>query len=340
MSSEQPLLVVLGATGNQGGSVLSYFLSLSPSPYALRGVTRNLSSPKSTALAARGVEMTLGNFDDPSSLDTAFKGASIIFSVTDFWPAFFDPAQRQEAAASGQSIGAFCRELELQQSRNIINAAAKVTTLKHFIFSSIPNSQKISNGKYEHVYHFEGKGLAQEYGQSAHPKLWEKTTVFYAGLYLENWLSGAGVLLQPKLNKDTDTLVFSLGETLGTASFPIYSSVDDTGALVHSLLRTAPGKKVIGVNEWLSFRDVATLLAQVLGKSIEFVNEDPSFDMGDPDLEKENAEMMGFCVEFGYDGGKVDKSIVQPADLGVPLQLQSVKEWCAKQDWESILQVV
>ena len=47
--------------------------------------------------------------------------------------------------------------------------------------------------------------------------------------------------------------------------------------------------------------------------------------------------MMGFCIEFGYDGAKVDKTIVQPGDLGVPVLLKPVKEWIKKQDWEKIL---
>jgi hypothetical protein len=119
----------------------------------------------------------------------------------------------------------------------------------------------------------------------------------------------------------------------------MYSAVADTGALVQALLRAAPGKKLIGVNEWLSLRDVTKLLAEVLGKGTEFVDHNPSFDMGDPDLEKDHADMIGFCVEFRYDGGNVDKSVVQPADLGVPVQLGSVKEWCEKQDWKKVLQV-
>lgn len=120
----------------------------------------------------------------------------------------------------------------------------------------------------------------------------------------------------------------------------MYSVAADTGALAHALLRVAPGKKLIGVNEWLSVRDFAKILAEVLGKSVEFVDENPSFAMGDPDLEKEYMDMMGFCIEFGYDGGKVDKNIVQPADLGVPVQLGSVKEWCGKQDWDKALQLL
>lgn len=119
----------------------------------------------------------------------------------------------------------------------------------------------------------------------------------------------------------------------------MYSSVDDTGVLVEALIRAEAGKKVIGVNQWLNLRDFAMILAEVLGKNIKFVDKNPSFDMGDPDVEKDNMDMIGFCIEFRYDGGKVDKSVVQPADLGVPFQLQSVKEWCGKQDWEKWLEV-
>ncbi|KAL4922673.1 hypothetical protein BDW62DRAFT_207370 [Aspergillus aurantiobrunneus] len=338
MPFEKPLLVVLGATGNQGGSVISYFLSLNPSPYALRGLTRDLSSPKSVALAARGVDMVVGNYNDPFSLNAAFDGASAIFSVTNFWPPFFVPSQREKAAASGQSIGEHCRALEVQQNRNIIDAAAKVSTLQRFVFSSLANSNRLSGGKYAHVYHFEGKAIAEEYGQTAHPTLWKKASVLYAGFYLENWFDQSS-LLRPKWNKNKDTLVMTLGDVLGTAPFPVYSAINDTGALVNALLRATPGKKVIGVNEWLSIRDFAAILGRVLGKNVEFANHDPSFDMGDPELAKEMVDMMGWCIEFGYDGGKVDKSVVQPADLGVPVQLESVKEWCAKHDWVSVLEI-
>lgn len=341
MSSEKPVLVVVGATGKQGGSVISHFLSLPSSPYALRGLTRDPSSPKSVALAARGVEVVVGNNYDPSSLDAAFKGASAIFCVTDFWAAFFESSQREKAAASGISIGEHYRSLEERQNRNIIDAAAKVSTLECFVFSSLPNTNKISNGKYKNVYHFESKALAEEYGRAAHPSLWDMTTVFYAGLYLENWLEtlGPGTLLAPKWNKDKDGLVMTLLGPSGDAPFPLYSAVDDTGALVHAILRANPGQKVIGVNEWLSIRDITIILGQVLGNRVEFVQGDPGFDLGDPDLTKEMTEMMEFCVEFGYDGAKVDKTIVKPANLGVPVHLQSVKEWCAKQDWKSVLQV-
>ncbi|KAJ0422394.1 hypothetical protein BJY00DRAFT_73994 [Aspergillus carlsbadensis] len=342
MSSGKPLLVVLGATGNQGGSVISHFLSLPSSPYALRGITRDPTSPKSVSLAVAGVDMVKANVDDPSSLDAAFEGASAIFSVTDFWINFFDPSEREKAAASGQPFGVHCREREIQMNRNIIDAAARVGTLDRFIFSGLVDTNKLSGGKYPHVYHFEGKGLAEEYGKSTHPDLWAKTSLLYAGLYLENYFGVSGAFFRPSLNQAKDTLVLTSPDFLARSPFPMYSAVDDTGALVHALLRTAPGKKLLGVNEWLSLRDLTKILGEVLGKKVEFVDSQPDTESGDPDLDKEMDDMIGFLVEFGYFGGNsenADKSTVNPSDLGVPVQLQTVKEWFKKQDWERELEV-
>lgn len=119
----------------------------------------------------------------------------------------------------------------------------------------------------------------------------------------------------------------------------MYSAISDSGTLVHALLRATPGKKVIGVNQWLSFRDFAKILAEALGKNIKLIDENPDFDFGDPELVEDHMDMMYFCIEFGFDGGKVDKSVLQPAELGVPFHCESVKEWCLKQDWETVLEV-
>ena len=199
MSSRKPLLVVLGATGNQGGSVIAHFLSISPAPYALRAVTRDKSSAKAVSLASQGVEVVVGNFDNPQSLDAALSGASVIFSVTDFMQSMMNSSLRQKAAASGASAGAYIRDYEAQQNKNIIDAAAKVSTLERFIYSSLANASKLSGGKYAHVYPYDSKAIAEEYGKSTYPQLWDKTNVFYAGFYLENLVGEGGGLFCPKL---------------------------------------------------------------------------------------------------------------------------------------------
>lgn len=200
MSSGKPLLVVLGATGNQGGSVVAHFLSLSPSPYTIRAVTRDTSSAKAVSLASQGVEVVAGNFDNPQSLDAAFSGASVIFSVTDFVYAMTSSEVREKAAASGKSAGVYARDYEAQQNKNIIDAVAKVSTVERFIFSSLPSTTKLSGGKYANVYFYDSKAAAEEYGKSTYPNLWEKTSIFYAGFFLENIISEEGrVAFCPKL---------------------------------------------------------------------------------------------------------------------------------------------
>ena len=199
MASQKPILVVLGATGNQGGSVINHFLSLPSPPYQIRGVTRNTSSPSAKRLISLGIEVVAGDFIDSSSLDAAFQGASAIFSNTDFWQSYFDPAIRQKASEIGQTAMIVARDTEIQQGKNIIDAAAKIETLERFVYSSLPYTDKLSGGKYSHVYHFNGKAMAEEYGKAKYPELWKKTTVLYAGYYLENNFSPAGSLFRPKL---------------------------------------------------------------------------------------------------------------------------------------------
>lgn len=140
-------------------------------------------------------------------------------------------------------------------------------------------------------------------------------------------------------NTKKDSLVLDAAGPLAVAPLPMYSVVDDTGAIVDALLRATPSKKLIGVNKWTSYKDFAKLFAEVLGKSLEFADKSPNLDMGDPALNQDYADMMAFCVEFKYDGSNADKSIVQPTELGVSLQLQSLKEWILKQDWEKTILV-
>jgi uncharacterized protein YbjT (DUF2867 family) len=81
------LLVIIGATGKQGGSVIKSILS-DPSAskqFKLRGVTRDASKPASKTLVDQGVEMVSADLDDKASLVKAFEGAFGVFAVTDFW---------------------------------------------------------------------------------------------------------------------------------------------------------------------------------------------------------------------------------------------------------------
>jgi uncharacterized protein YbjT (DUF2867 family) len=75
-----PLVVVCGATGIQGGSVIKA-LAESDRAYRLRGLTRDPTKPSARQLAEQDVEM-LGislTVDNEPEVRKAFEGANIVF---------------------------------------------------------------------------------------------------------------------------------------------------------------------------------------------------------------------------------------------------------------------
>jgi putative NADH-flavin reductase len=70
---------VFGATGSQGGSVVSALLA--DGTFVVRAVTRNASSDGAKKLASKGVEVVQGDLRDKASLIKALTGAEVVFGV-------------------------------------------------------------------------------------------------------------------------------------------------------------------------------------------------------------------------------------------------------------------
>lgn len=75
------LLVVFGATGQQGGSIVSHVLDDAElsKQYKIRGITRDPSSSAAEILRRKGVDVVKADMTEPSSLSAAVKGAHIVF---------------------------------------------------------------------------------------------------------------------------------------------------------------------------------------------------------------------------------------------------------------------
>ncbi|KAK5055286.1 hypothetical protein LTR84_013036 [Exophiala bonariae] len=181
------IIVVVGATGAQGGAVIDTLLNSPPSvPIRIRGLTRYVSSPASQALISRGVEMVAAKgslTDDTSALTHAFKGAWAIFAVTDIWEQFSrNPCDASDA-----------REKEEQYGCMLATQASYVDTLEHFIWSTEPNSQRLSGGKHI-VQHFDGKSKVDDHIRACHSKsvshrsksLFHLITFLWVGFYAKN----------------------------------------------------------------------------------------------------------------------------------------------------------
>jgi uncharacterized protein YbjT (DUF2867 family) len=126
-SNRKKLIAVIGATGQQGGSVVRALQA--QGQFKVRALTRNPG--KHRGLADEVVEADL---DRPETLEAAFAGAHGVFLVTNFWEQGTDELKQATAAVQ----------------------AAKAAGVKHFVWSTLPDVEAISGGKL-HVPHFSGK---------------------------------------------------------------------------------------------------------------------------------------------------------------------------------------
>lgn len=183
--TKKKLVVVVGATGNQGGSVARRFLQ--DPQYAVRGLTRNLTSAASQELVALGVDMVQAELDDVASLEAAFKGANVIYSVTQYWEPFFRPDCRARAQELGVTCRRYAYDVEYRQGKNIADAAATVVdTLDDngFLVSTLSHAGKCSNGKIKDLYHFDSKAdIFPDYVAAAHPTLAAKMSCIQTGYF-------------------------------------------------------------------------------------------------------------------------------------------------------------
>lgn len=160
--------------------------------WKVKGLTRNPSSPTSQALSAKGVQIIKGDVNDVDSLKAAFRGVDVIFGNTVFSDAMVNSNSPDlDFMKPGQNTRELGYDLELQQGKNVVDAAASVApTLDKFIWSSLSNATKWSNGKYTGVYTFDCKAHVVDYIYEMYPELAEKTSVLQMGLFITNWKWG------------------------------------------------------------------------------------------------------------------------------------------------------
>ena len=145
---------------------------------------------------------------DAASMKSAFKGANVIFTTTDFFSAF-GPALEEKAKQQGKQSNELAYDIELQQGKNAVDAAAAtLDSLEYLIMSVLGPAKKLSGGKYTKIYHFDAKAEAVEYLQSTYPDLEKKTSLIQLPFYVNNWKEGANV--RPRKVNLHETSVLSI----------------------------------------------------------------------------------------------------------------------------------
>ncbi|MCH8876743.1 MAG: SDR family NAD(P)-dependent oxidoreductase [Chloroflexi bacterium] len=81
-SRNNKVILITGATGQQGGAAAQYLFK---DGWAVRALVRDPNKDKAQELAKQGVEFVQGDLYDRASLDDALRGAYGAFSVQNYW---------------------------------------------------------------------------------------------------------------------------------------------------------------------------------------------------------------------------------------------------------------
>jgi len=288
------VLVVFGATGGQGGSVVRSILGDSKlkETWTVRGITRDVSKPSAKALEELGAETVAANLNDAATLKSALKGAYAVFAVTNFW----------------ESRSA---DVEKKQGQDIADAA-KEAGVQHFVWSSLLNITELSKGVLSKVSHFDSKAAVETYIR----KIGIPATFFIPGFYMSN-LPG-GMFRQVPPNN-----VWTLALPIPTNTpVPLLDTVDDTGKFVKGILLNREktlGKRIYGATDYYTVDQIAKEFKEVFPeagketKAVELPHEVFKGNLAKAGLPEESQEEllqnMRLMSEFGYYGGaKLDES--------------------------------
>jgi uncharacterized protein YbjT (DUF2867 family) len=137
MSADKGIILVAGATGQQGGAVARHLLA---GGFAVRGITRDPDAEKAKPLRDAGVDLVRADLTDRAAVDGLFDGVTGVFSVATPFEAGLDAE-----VAQGTTLG----------------DAAKAAGVGHYVYSSVGGADRDSK-----VPHFESKWAIENHLRS------------------------------------------------------------------------------------------------------------------------------------------------------------------------------
>ncbi|KAA8897095.1 hypothetical protein TRICI_006771 [Trichomonascus ciferrii] len=298
--SEKKILGVLGATGQQGGSVVDFVLNDSElsKQYAIRAFTRDPSKPAAESLAKRGVEVVGGDSGDLDTLKKRLVGVDTLFLMTPM--------------AAGGPI------TEYETGKGIANAAVEAG-VQYIIYSTLPYANKISEGKVS-VPHFDDKAKTEEYIRT----LPVKSSFYCPGFFMQNFDS----MMAPQAQEDGS---FAIQVALaGDIKVPIIDVDKDTGNFVGAVLADPEKynhKTVHAASDFLSMNEVAKLLSDITGKNVKFQQvEAKDYLTFLPEALRDDILSMFLFYKWGFFGPDTE-SIVKQIDKSPRVPLNTLDKY-------------
>ncbi len=243
MSTANPLILVTGATGAQGGATARELLAAG---YRVRILTRNPDAPAAAALVKLGAEVCKGDMDDAAAVAAAMSGVYGVFSV-----------QIPDSAGT---------DAERRHGFTLVEEARKAG-VQHFVHTSVCEA-----GRHTDFPHWESGYWWQKYWtdkwdveeavRNAGFAFW---TVLKPAFMMDNFAQPKAQFMFPHL-KQGKILTALLPQTRMQLI-----AADDVGAYAQAAFARPyafTGKNIDLAVEALSMDEVAATLARVLGKTV------------------------------------------------------------------------
>jgi uncharacterized protein YbjT (DUF2867 family) len=227
ISTDKKLIAVFGATGNQGAGIVRALKA--NGQFNVRALSRDPGKYKGVA-----DEVVVADLERPETLAEALRGAHGVFLVTNFWQEGTDEIKQATAAIQ----------------------AAKAAGVNHLIWSTLPNVEAISGGKFN-LPQFTGKAKVDPIVKDAG---FPRYTFVIPPAYYQNFSGEFGPQKQPAgsygwmLPIDPAVRCLHMGDIneLGNIVTGAFAHPDETGNGAYLPL----------VGDFQSFNDIVATLRQ------------------------------------------------------------------------------
>ncbi|MFC7071196.1 NmrA/HSCARG family protein [Halobaculum lipolyticum] len=254
-------VLVLGATGRQGGAVVDALRSGEFGGFDVTAGTRNPASDAAASLRERGVSVVPVDMLDEAALVAAMDGVDAVFAVTTFFEGGVDT--------------------ERAQGEHVV-AASAIAGVDHLVFSSVGSADADTG-----LEHFESKAHTERLIAASDVD----ATVLRPVYFMQNLAGQADEIL-------SGTVSLALGEGTELAMVDA-RDIGRAAAAAFADPERFVGETLTLAGDSLTVDDVAAVLSDYLGSTVEAVHLDPEAlraTAGD-----ELADMFVWFEETGYD---------------------------------------
>jgi uncharacterized protein YbjT (DUF2867 family) len=232
MAKNEGVVLVSGATGNQGGHIARGLLEAG---WQVRAMTRKPESEAAQALKKKGAEVVKGDLDDEGSLRAALKGAWGAVAVQNTWEAGVEGEERQGKR--------FAR-------------VAKDAGIQHLLYQSVGSAHRNTG-----IPHFDNKWRIE---QTIHELGFPSWTVLRPVFFMEN-------LLSPWFKPYIDQGNLAIGMRPDTKLQMIaVRDIGEYGSKAIQRHEEMNGRSIDLAGDELTGPEAAKILSDVTGRTINF----------------------------------------------------------------------